>query len=1052
MKKIIYSLVIMIAASSLFTACIEQIEPKGVENLRDAKAEYLKNVGQLRLAEAEVQKAQATYWQALAAVEQANAAYRDAETEGQKLLNEMQALLNEAQEMDNEVKAMENEAKAAEIAAQIEKIRADAEVAAVEAQKALAQANEDLRVALAKIAADQLKLTDAEAAAVSGAIAKYEGALAQYLSAVSALTDAEKAVWNHEYDMATWGMGGYYEYMIEYYTEQAEIYKEMAENVPEDADVEAWQAELKKYQDSLEEYKYNRYQVTKDSVDFMVNVYHDGVKAYEDAFEAWLEDSPFKNAAEIEAFDPAKAPKLEDYTKPADTLNLPAFDVNMTSDALYVYKKFFSLLVSYAQENPYSAMSPKTDFLSEEINGGISTISILAGQDFKDFILGAEDATDLTCKYDKDEPALAAQYGLKGALSTIKRDLVLIESEPDSTIEKNYKEAKAQWEADRDTLLKGRDAYQPVVDAKADLEAAKEALKAAKKEVGSGNSAMVKAIEDLVAGWNQCNGASPLSKIDSITLYNAFVAFAIAREQYLDYAPGAADSNYFRYGYNTTNGYDSVAFKSLTFSGFQAKTGFDKGLYARYIGGTDATKDYGYSMGWNNQAFAYVVMQLFGTQMRNMIITSPVTVFPTDKAGIADKINNGTKYNAFYGLYRLAVVDDKYVIQMADGSEYIPSAITDAEKAVADAEAAVTAALAQYEKVYKRYWGDSETLPAKAEDEYNVKIYTYETFTQPYPAVIFNGKTILFNNNLGAILGSVDAKEGHYGQTPAKEYQDDWDNAGDIYPSVTFGLNDGTEAGMTDFAKYLYWEAKYYGLSNFEAYQKAIEEIAAWVEECEAAFAAQVEKAAADGQKKYDKDAAAFEKKVAAYKELTGKEKKGAKVYATIDVPTNYSVPQIEDGEWVMGGKMAEWADEFLPEYPAKIAEWKKAADKYNDQIYHLTTLLETLDAAYIAAVKVYNTETTAASFKEYVREYGKARADYYDDCMEAYYVALDEVEYYTKQLAQYEAGYDATQLAYEDALRNLAMAEQAVADALAELKIAEAEYNKVMAEYCPED
>ena len=48
MKKIIYSLVIMIAAGSLFTSCIEQVEPEGILALREAKARYYDALAQLR--------------------------------------------------------------------------------------------------------------------------------------------------------------------------------------------------------------------------------------------------------------------------------------------------------------------------------------------------------------------------------------------------------------------------------------------------------------------------------------------------------------------------------------------------------------------------------------------------------------------------------------------------------------------------------------------------------------------------------------------------------------------------------------------------------------------------------------------------------------------------------------------------------------------------------------------------------------------------------------------------------------------------------------------
>ncbi|MBQ5438163.1 MAG: hypothetical protein IIU34_00840, partial [Bacteroidales bacterium] len=71
MKKVIYSLVIMIAAGSLFTSCIEQVEPEGIKNLRDAKAEYIRALKDLRAADAEFQRASAEVQRAEAALRQA---------------------------------------------------------------------------------------------------------------------------------------------------------------------------------------------------------------------------------------------------------------------------------------------------------------------------------------------------------------------------------------------------------------------------------------------------------------------------------------------------------------------------------------------------------------------------------------------------------------------------------------------------------------------------------------------------------------------------------------------------------------------------------------------------------------------------------------------------------------------------------------------------------------------------------------------------------------------------------------------------------------------
>jgi len=162
MKKIIYSLVIMIAAGSLFTSCIEQVEPLGVQDLRFAKAEYIRALKDLRAADAEFRRAEA-------ALKQAEARYTDAETarvlaevEMQELLNEYQALVNLDFAGEVEYNEAERAARIEELEMQMEELRAEHEIAMTEAAEALALAQEDLRVTLRNIALAAQSLTDAE--------------------------------------------------------------------------------------------------------------------------------------------------------------------------------------------------------------------------------------------------------------------------------------------------------------------------------------------------------------------------------------------------------------------------------------------------------------------------------------------------------------------------------------------------------------------------------------------------------------------------------------------------------------------------------------------------------------------------------------------------------------------------------------------------------------------------------------------------------------------------------------------------------------------------
>ena len=56
----------MTAAGSLFTSCIEQVEPEGIRNMRDAKADYIRSLKDVNAADAEYKRAEADVQRALA--------------------------------------------------------------------------------------------------------------------------------------------------------------------------------------------------------------------------------------------------------------------------------------------------------------------------------------------------------------------------------------------------------------------------------------------------------------------------------------------------------------------------------------------------------------------------------------------------------------------------------------------------------------------------------------------------------------------------------------------------------------------------------------------------------------------------------------------------------------------------------------------------------------------------------------------------------------------------------------------------------------------------
>ncbi len=287
----------MIAAGSLFTSCIEPVEPAGIYDLREAKARYYDALSKLRAADALLVEAKAD-------LKKADAEFRRAQVENQNLLNEAQRLANEAQKLGNEQEA-------AKWAMEIEELQKQHELNMINYEGQIAQAQENLRQILSDIEMAALDLTDAEKAALADAIFRYETAYGNYLDALEAVTDAEAALWALQYEYNNMcdedgiyfdyygeyirtgeDLVEYYESCVEYYTTYAAYFANMYEEMAENSDLAKWAEELEELKADLAEREYNRYQVTKDSVEYMQNVFHDGNIEFGLAVNAWKEANP----------------------------------------------------------------------------------------------------------------------------------------------------------------------------------------------------------------------------------------------------------------------------------------------------------------------------------------------------------------------------------------------------------------------------------------------------------------------------------------------------------------------------------------------------------------------------------------------------------------------------------------------------------------------------------------------------------------------------------------------------------------------------------------
>jgi hypothetical protein len=1008
MKKIIYSLVIMIAAGSLFTSCIQQVEPEGIKALREAKARYYDALSQLRGKDGVLREAEAALKQAEAALKQAEAAHQQAVTDA---YTKMQALERELKELEIAEKTMENELRAAQIEAEIDAIQKEMELAnkqheidLINKQAEKAQAEEDLRVVLRDIALQAQDLTAAEKEAVLGAAEAYlaiweevQDQKIKVMEAEKALADAKRAkeIGQYNPDYAWDSETHSYQNLVDLYSraiERAKGYiaedEEALKNVPELPDVDAWNAELQAYQATADAAEYSRHELTQEAAAYYVTYVHDGVKAYNDAIDAWVEE----HEAVANPGKAPEAPKEKDYPASKyglnDTITVPALEQKTTP----AYAKFEYLLDSYmTQDSPVSKADPKNKMIFINSEGNYDVVANIA---MKDFILGDEYGDVKTQKVTIDKTKYEADYGLFGAVSVLLRDKVLnpdVPADPEKAREAADK-ALAAWQADHDTLAAGLLAYQPYIDA---LKAYND-LKNAEETNGD---KMVKAVDALMEALNSVNAAD-LSKNDSVRIADAVAAYAKAREDYFDYAwdPEGADQfdrKFYWYG-NGIGDTLNIAFRDITY----AKLADKNSKFGKTV------KDPQGDFAAKNTTIAHIIYQLVNTTFGNEIGNNDAP-WSFSLANI-----NDDNCKAFYTLYKYVpesapgAGDAHFVLNDGMDTPYTSAAVTAAKKAVDDA-------IAAYKDCYERYW--NETWPAagtitsdmdekaikaaiEANPDTDIESYTLATFTEPFiiPNAWESANVPTGTNALGAILGSVDKAA-----TQPKAANLTFFGGSD--DSVVFG----TAADPTDLNVYLYAEYLYQLALNPAVGD--IAEIQAWVEAVAAAFDAQAEDAAAAAKKAYDKaveqynkDKAAYDKKKAAYdeyqaalKEFTGTRKVDGKdvinglkkitgSYPDVaSIQYKFELVDVIDGEWIetLGGKQLELANQYFPEFPAKLNEWYEENEKIDDDIAHAQILIAALKPAYFAAAKAagYAEDLDAANYDELIENYKAARKAYVD-------------------------------------------------------------------------
>ena len=1087
--------------------------------MRSAKAEYIRALKDLRAADAEFRRAEAALKQADARYRDAETAWMNAQTENQNLLNELQALLNEAQAMENELRAAQIADEIARMEMKMEEDAKQHEINMLDLEKNLNQAAEDLRVALRNIALHSQDLTNDEKLAVAEAVAVYEGIFEVYQKQVVKVKEAEARLdslrqWRERFADKDWD-SNYHQYDYKVNIWQREInraekriasYKAKLEDVPDpdEIDMNEWNAELEAMQAEIDALTYNFNTTTvKDIAEYYVNNVHDGVKAFNDAVTVFLAQFDGYNLNPLtkaeEALIKAGEKKQEDFKQQmADSIQFAKLPKGKISAP--TFNKFAYLLKSYKQESPISKADPKNNIMAPA-NDTIKIV--MANQSMKDFILGKAGNGENSQEYkwtdkNKVEHTIYANYGLWGAYDILERELVTKQKEATSPeklaeMKKAEHEADSVWATHRQILIDGLAKYKPYTDAIAAYEKTVAAN-------GAGATAMVKAINAVRTELNKVDAVADFASFtqnDSVAIFNAFVAFAKAREDYLDYTydkkKDAHDLDYFRYASGKSGGkviIDSVKFSAMTWADFAAhKYDFQEDGTAP-VSHTDVSATLPLDV---EDGIVNIANALMGADFGAALAASPMATEGGTDLTTAE-FNTSALYN---GLYKVDDYVEPTKILNADDTEFTPSNLEEAKKKVKDA-------VNEYIKVYNSFWAQSvaasgseynayftkvEADPTKTKDikterekaeeaiinlldkDLNPESYTLATF-KPYadeaPIVTFTGANIDETDAILAILTGVDPK---CGDREDNEYYKTGTTYGPISNSAIFKDN------KTDFYKYMKAAYDLWAATN-EEITNELAAIKAWIEGVEKTFEADAEKTGKDDEAAYKAwqkaykaatdHAADLVEFIGALAEFTGLDEEGdpngiVMILGSYDDPDsitpnnwfellNKNILGDCDG-WIdgLGGAQLALAEELFPDFPEVFQGWKEAIEEYNDEKAHLEILMDSFKAAYYAAAK-------AAGYDEFNKE-GKAAGDWdalykaYKNAREAYVTKLknaikadeDVIDQNAKKIADFWSDVPTINIEITDALADVKI-EQHRLEALEQaLALAKANMEKIL-------
>ena len=511
---------------------------------------------------------------------------------------------------------------------------------------------------------------------------------------------------------------------------------------------------------------------------------------------------------------------------------------------------------------------------------------------------------------------------------------------------------------------------------------------------------MVNAIKALKAELDKVNGVkndgTSFTYNDSLAIFNALVAFAKARDKYLDYEfdeeNDTKDSTLFVYGAGVKAGKKlkaSTKFTELTFDALR------DGEYD-YTNGNDE-----YKAGAKNNGLANIADQLLGPDFGAALVASPnVNTASLTTASLT---------NAFFKTWKVDDYAKPTKITWADGTAYVPSAIAAAKKKVTDS-------IDAYLKAYNDFWNQNIKLgtefntyfsTVKAADKtkaieavenllntkkYNPECYTLKTFKdmsgfveeelKDVPVLSFTGTQIDDTEIMLAILTAVDPN-------CTDRTNNDFFKGNITGKSAIFSYTGPKNA--TDFYWYMKAAYDYFKATNKTASQD-VATIKKWIESVEKAFADNADRANQPDKNAYKAAKAAYDKavaKAAAWDEYAKAKKAFVGTYVDEDgdeqfntiftineanyntvasvTPDNVFAPILTmdvfgfyDWNNRLGGEQLALAQELFPNLPEKMNAWKNeegGLDDIADKLAHNKVMTTTLKDLYLAAAKLAENE-----------------------------------------------------------------------------------------------